>query len=43
MGRYREGSELDLCLIGEAITRLNRLDLMHAIDELLDEMLAHLI
>ena len=35
MGRYREGSDLDVCLVGEAITHLDRLQLMHAIDELL--------
>ena len=35
MGRHREGSDLDLCLFGEAITHLDRLQLMHAIDELL--------
>ena len=35
MGRHREGSDLDLCLVGEAITHLDRLQLMHAIDELL--------
>ena len=34
MGRHREGSDLDLCLVGE-ITHLDRLQLMHAIDELL--------
>ena len=35
MGRYHEGSDLDLCLVGETITHLDRLKLMHAIDELL--------
>ena len=35
MGRYREGSDLDVCLVGEAIANLDRLQLMHAIDELL--------
>ena len=35
MGRHRPGSDLDLCLIGDAITHLDRLRLMHAIDELL--------
>ena len=35
MGRHREGSDLDLCLVGEAITHLDRQQLMHAIDELL--------
>ena len=35
MGRYREGSDLDLCLVGEAITHLDRLQLIHTIDELL--------
>ena len=35
MERYRTGSDLDLCLVGEAITHLDRLQLMHAIDELL--------
>ena len=33
MERYRTGSDLDLCLVGEAITHLDRLQLMHAIDE----------
>ena len=35
MGRHREGSDHDLCLVGEAITHLDRLQLMHPIDELL--------
>ena len=35
MGRHRPGSDLDLCLIGDAITHQDRLRLMHAIDELL--------
>ena len=35
MGRHRPGSDLDLCLMGDAITHLDRLRLMHAIDELL--------
>ena len=35
MGLYRTGSDLDLCLVGETITHLDRLKLIHAIDELL--------
>ena len=35
MGRHREGSDFDLCLLDEAITHLDRQQLMHAIDELL--------
>ena len=35
MGRHRDGSDVDLCLVGEAITHADRLQLMHAIDELL--------
>ena len=33
MGRHRDGSDVDLCLVG---THADRLQLMHAIDELLD-------
>ena len=35
MGRHREGSDVDLCLVGDAITHVDRLQLMHAIDDLL--------
>ena len=35
MGRHHDGSDLDLCLVGEGITHTDRLQLMHAIDELL--------
>ena len=35
MGRHRDGSDVDLCLVGEAITHVDRLQLMHAMDELL--------
>ncbi len=35
MGRQREGSDLDLCLVGEALTHLDRVQLLHSIDELL--------
>ena len=35
MGRQREGSDLDLCLVGKSITHVDRLRLMQAIDELL--------
>ena len=35
MGSHRPGSDLDLCLVGDAITHQDRLRLMHAIDELL--------
>ena len=35
MGSHREGSDVDLCLVGEAITHADRLQLMHAIDDLL--------
>ena len=35
MERHREGSDLDLCLVGEAITHLDRLQLMHTVYELL--------
>ena len=35
MGRQREGSDLDLCLVGDALTHLDRVQLLHAIDELL--------
>ena len=34
MGRHSEGSDVDLCLVGEAITYSDRLQLMHAIDDL---------
>lgn len=35
MGRHHPGSDLDLCLVGEAISHPDRLRLMQAIDELL--------
>ena len=35
MGCHREGSDVDLCLVGDAITHVDRLQLMHAIDDLL--------
>ena len=35
MGRHRDGSDVDLCLVGEAITPVDRLQMMHVIDELL--------
>ena len=35
MGRHHDGSDLDLCLVGEGTTHIDRLQLMHAIDELL--------
>ena len=35
MGRHRPGSDLDLCLIGDAITHQGRLRLMHASEALL--------
>ena len=35
MGRHREGSDLDLCLMGDAISHQDRLRLMHVIYELL--------
>ena len=35
MGRYRPGSDLDLCLEGEQLTHRDRLQLMAAIDDLL--------
>ena len=35
MGRHRDGSDVDLCLVAEAFTHADRLQLMHAIDALL--------
>ena len=35
MGRHRDGSDVDLYLVGEAITHADRLQLMHAMDEIL--------
>ena len=35
MGIHREGSDVDLFLVGKAITHADRLQLMHAIDDLL--------
>ncbi len=35
MGRYREGSDIDLRLVGERFTHRDHLRLMAAIDELL--------
>ncbi len=35
LGRQREGSDLDLCLVGDALTHLDRVQLLHGIDELL--------
>ena len=35
MGRHHNGSDLDLCLVGETISHPDRLQLMQAIDELL--------
>ena len=35
MGRHRDRSDVDLCLVGEAITHADRLQLLHAIDALL--------
>jgi predicted nucleotidyltransferase len=35
MGRYRPGSDIDLCLDGAELTHQDRVDLMVAIDDLL--------
>lgn len=35
MERYREGSDIDLCLEGDALTHQSRLRLMGAVDDLL--------
>ena len=35
LGRYREGSDIDLCLVGEGFTHRDHVRLMAAIDELL--------
>ena len=35
MGRYREGSDIDLCLEGSQLTHSDRLRLMAAVDDLL--------
>jgi len=35
LGRYREGSDIDLCLEGEGFTHRDHLRLMAAIDDLL--------